>query len=85
MSDASPSLRDKRFTVTSVTKTDPPAGLTEGNWFRYTIGEGNSMIVGTRSGNLQSVRKHAEEFAETLNQRAIHGFSTYSTRKIQTK
>ena len=78
-------LKEREFVVIDVVATDPPEGITGGNWFRYTIGHGSSPITGIRSGSLKSVRRHAEEFAENLNQRALHGYSAYVTRRSRNK
>ena len=74
---------DRQFEVTSIEKTEPPADETEGNWYQYTIGEGDSAITGVRAGSLESVRKHAEEFAENLNRRSALGYSAYAARRTQ--
>ncbi len=85
MSDSFDSLGEREFFVIDVVKIDPPDGMSGGNWFRYTIGHGSSPITGIRSGNLKTVRRHAEEFAENLNRRALHGYSAYAARKLQKK
>ena len=74
---------ERHFAVTSIEKTEPPADETAGNWYQYTIGEGDSAITGKRAGSLASVRRHAEEFAENLNKRAALGYSAYATRRSQ--
>lgn len=83
MSDKSDKISERQFAVTSIEKTEPPADETEGNWYQYTIGEGDSAITGKRAGSLASVRKHAEEFAENLNRRAALGYSAYAARRLQ--
>ena len=85
MVDTFDSLGEREFVVTAVVETRPPAGVSGGNWFRYTIGHRFSPIVGIRSGSLETVRHHAEEFAANLNLRALHGYSAYATRKAQEK
>ncbi len=67
--------------MTEVVRTGPPRGLSGGTWYRYTIGHESSPISGIRSGSLASVRRYAEEFAENLNQRALHGYSAYAPRR----
>jgi hypothetical protein len=74
-------LGDREFIVTAVVETRPPRGASGGSWFRYTIENRFSPISGIRSGSLETVRRHAEEFAETLNLRALKGYSAYATRK----
>lgn len=83
MSEKSDKTADRQFAVTSIEKTEPPADETEGNWYQYTIGVGDSAITGKRAGSLESVRKHAEEFAENLNRRSALGYSAYAARRLQ--
>jgi len=75
----------RQFHVASIEKIDPPAGISGDNWYQYTIGEGDSAITGKRSGSLKSVRLHAEEFADNLNQRSALGYSAYAARRTQKK
>ncbi len=70
-----------KYKVLSVEKTEPPKGLPEGLWHRYVIGQDDSRIEGFKPGSLQTVTRHAEEFAENLNARASKGYSTYAARK----
>jgi len=83
MSEKTEKLLERQFAVTSIEKTEPPADETGGNWYQYTIGEGDSAITGKRAGSLESVRKHAEEFAENLNRRSALGYSAYAARRLQ--
>jgi len=83
MPDTKDELDDRKFHVTGIEKTEPPAGMNEDNWYQYTIGEGVSVIRGKRSGSLKSVKEYAEEFAENLNQRAALGYSAYAARRLQ--
>jgi hypothetical protein len=78
------STNDNKYRVVSVTKANPPAGMEDGDWYRYVIGQGSSHMECTRLGTLNAVTKHAEEFAESLNLRASKGYSAYAARK-QTK
>lgn len=78
-------LGDREYIVTEVVKTRPPKGMDKGNWYRYTIGHGSSPISGVRSGNLESVRRYAEKFAENLNLRALQGLSAYAVGRLQKK
>jgi hypothetical protein len=75
-----PTTNSNKYQVISVEKTDPPAGMEDGNWFHYVIGQGTSKIEGTRMGTLKGVTKHAEEFAENLNLRGTKGYSAYTSR-----
>ena len=71
---------EDRYRVISIEKSDPPEGMTEGNWYRYVIGQGKSRIEGLRLGNLKSVREHVMGVAENLNERAHRGYSTFVSR-----
>ena len=75
----------RKFPVTSIEKTDPQKGVTEGEWYEYVIGYGTSEIKGKRSGTLKSVTAYVKEYAENLNQRSTLGYSAYAARKPSTK
>lgn len=75
----------RKFPVTSIEKTDPPNGETEGEWYEYVIGQGTSEIKGKRSGTLKSVTAYVKEYTENLNQRSTLGYSAYAARKPSTK
>jgi len=83
MSDKTDKIDERHFVVTSIEKIDPLDDETEGNWYQYTIGEGDSAITGKRAGSLESVRRHAEEFADNLNRRSALGYSPYAARRTQ--
>jgi len=83
MPDKTDQTDERHFAVTSIEKIEPPADESDGNWYQYTIGEGDSAITGKRAGSLASVRKHAEEFADNLNRRSALGYSPYTTRRTQ--
>lgn len=70
-----------KFPVTSIEKTDPPEGETDGEWYEYVIGSGSSAIRGKRAGSLKAVKAYVEEYAENLNQRSALGYSSYAARK----
>jgi hypothetical protein len=72
---------DRKFRVTSVEKSDPPEGISEGEWYHYVINQGPSKITGQRSGTRNSVVDYAEEFVENLNRRLALGYSAYGARK----
>ena len=78
-------LGEREFYVTEVVPIDPPEGASDDNWFRYTLEHGSSPITGIRPGTLRSVRRHAEEFAESLNQRALGNTSTHAMRRGRPK
>ncbi|MBT8436775.1 MAG: hypothetical protein KJP11_05340 [Gammaproteobacteria bacterium] len=86
MTDSSDSeVSVRKFPVTSIEKTDPPDGVTEGEWYEYVIGEGTSEIKGKRSGTLKSVTAYVKEYAANLNERSTLGYSAYAARKPTTK
>jgi len=76
-------VEENKFPITSIEKTDPPDGETEGEWYEYMIGEGSSAIRGIRSGSLKAVTAYVKEYAENLNQRSTLGYSSYAARKVQ--
>jgi len=82
MTDSSDSeVSVRKFPVTSIEKSDPPDGVTEGEWYEYVIGEGTSEIKGKRSGTLKSVTEYVKEYAANLNERSTLGYSAYAARK----
>ena len=74
---------DKPFTILSIEKTDPPENVSGGEWYRFTIEHKTAQINGFRSGTLRSVKKHLEEYVETLNTRAALGYSAYAAKKVK--
>ena len=76
---------ERKFTVTSIDKTDPPEGESDGEWYEYVIGEGSSAIRGKRAGSLKAVTAYVKEYAENLNQRSTLGYSSYAARKPASK
>jgi hypothetical protein len=73
-------LDKKEYKVELVEETTPPEGVSDGNWFLYVVGEGKNRVKGKISGTLASATKHAEDFAEKLNERAAKGGSYYNPR-----
>lgn len=74
-------LGTDKYRVVSVEGTEPPQGVTNGNWYRYVIGDGSSKIEGMKSGSLATVTEHAHDVARDLNERAARGGSFYSPRQ----
>ena len=72
---------NNQYRVISVEKTDPPEGMTDGDWYHYIIGYGRSKIEGLRCGTRKAVTQHAEDFAENLSTRTTKGYSAYAARK----
>ena len=85
MSDNSDILGDREYVVTEVVATEAPKGNPAGKWYRYTITNATSPITGVRAGTKKSVQEYAEEFAESLNERALMGYSAYGARRLQKK
>ncbi len=85
MTDRDEETGKRFFEVTEIVKISPPTatGVSGGTWYQYTIGTGDSAIRGKREGTLDSVKKHAKEFAVNLNERASLGHSAYATRRQQ--
>ncbi|MDH5190502.1 MAG: hypothetical protein OEW89_04560 [Gammaproteobacteria bacterium] len=75
------SIIKRKYRVESVEKCEAPQGMPEGNWHRYTIGQGGSKLEGYKPGTLKVVTQHAETVANDLNERAAGGKSTYASRK----
>lgn len=73
---------DPKFRLISIEKIDPPTDNSNEEWYHYVIGQGTSKIDGKRSGTLNSVTQHAEEYIDNLNQRSWLGYSAYATRKV---
>ena len=71
------------FIVSSVEKTDAPAGCEGEGWYRYVLERGASTIVGSRRGTLQQVRTHAREYAAEINNRAANGGASTWSPKIK--
>jgi len=71
----------RKFHVISIEKSEPPKGMTKGDWYHYVIGGGSSQITGKRSGTLKSVTDHVEEFVGNLNQRTARGYSPNAAQK----
>ena len=74
---------ENKYSVTSIEKTDPPEGVTDGDWYEYVIGTGASEIRGKRSGTKKAVTAYVKEYAENLRQRSALGYSSYTSRKTQ--
>ena len=73
--------QERKYEVVSIEKTDPPDGMPNGDWHRYVIGRGGSVIEGFQPGSLKAVTRYVEAYVEELNARSIKGFSAYTSRK----
>jgi hypothetical protein len=64
------------YSLKSVEKSEPPRGMQEGEWHKYTLVRGKLEIIGIRFDTLKAVTQHAKELAETINAR--NGWSCIS-------
>ncbi|MDH5648040.1 MAG: hypothetical protein OEY67_00165 [Gammaproteobacteria bacterium] len=72
---------DKTYQVVAVEKTEPPAGMKGGSWYKYIIALEDHAIVGNRRGTLKQVTEYANECAENLSSRVARGTSTWVSRR----
>ncbi|MGD8742236.1 MAG: hypothetical protein PVH46_02350 [Granulosicoccaceae bacterium] len=70
---------DRTYKVVAVEKTEPPAGIEGGDWYRYVIARENETIVGNRRGTLKEVTQHANECAQNLSYRVAGGTPYWSS------
>jgi len=73
--------RDKTYRVEAVEKTERPAGIETGTWYRYVITLEDKTIIGNRSGTRTQVTEYAKECAANLSARYARGTSTWSSSK----
>lgn len=64
-----------RFEIKSIGRCEPPTGIIGGDWYQYIVGQEESRITGYKSGTLESVTEHVEEFIAGLNDRSARGYS----------
>lgn len=62
-------LDDDPFTLKSITKSEPPAGVDSENWHRYIITQGHNTIVGQLQGSRANTERAVLEIIERLNER----------------
>jgi len=67
------------YKVVIVEQTEAPSGM-PGDWYRYVIQRGASEIVGLQTGGLNKVTEHAENFAESLNERLTKKVYAYGSQ-----
>lgn len=72
-----------RYRLATIEATSPPDGMPEGDWYQYIVEYGKSKMNCVRSGTLEEVTRHAEEFVENLNTRTAVGYSSYAQRKVK--
>lgn len=68
------------YTVVTVEQIEPPTGGIPGSWYRYVIQRGESTIDGQHAGDLHEVTEHAENFAESLNERLTKKIYAYGSQ-----
>jgi hypothetical protein len=62
-------LDDDPFTLKSISKSEPPAGVDSENWHRYVITQGHNTIVGQLQGSKANTERAVLEIVERLNER----------------
>lgn len=62
---------EEHFEIVSVTPTETPAGMEDGEWHCYKIAQGSNIIRGYRLGNRRAVVEAAEEIVTQLNERRL--------------
>lgn len=62
-------LDDSPFTLKSITKSEPPAGGDNDNWYRYVITQGANTIVGQMQGSRAASERAVQEIIDRLNER----------------
>lgn len=72
---------EKTYHVVSVVKTEPPAGIEGGTWYRYEIALESNSIVGNRRGTLQQVTEYARDCAENMSARVARGNRKQTSKK----
>jgi hypothetical protein len=74
-------IQEQSFSVISVEKIEPIAGMVDEGCYRYIIECGRRRIVGTRFGTLQEVSRHAKTCVDELNRRRNNsGYSFWLRR-----
>ncbi len=68
------------FTLKSIRKEQPPAGVEGIDWHRYVITQADNTIVGHRQGSTSSVRLAIEEIVLHLNERRVR-YSSHTVVK----
>ncbi|MDH5631802.1 MAG: hypothetical protein OEZ10_02280 [Gammaproteobacteria bacterium] len=68
-----PASPEESYHVLSVEKAERPAGIKDGNWYRYEIALGRNTLVGNRRGTLQQVTQYAEDCARNMSERIARG------------
>ncbi len=78
--DTKVSAQPEPFRLVSIERTDPPAGATGKNWYRYTIRQGANAINGYLQGTATGVRHTAEQIVGQLNERRAGRWGYRTTR-----
>jgi len=78
-------LSSRKYCLTSIEKSDPPADMPSGNYCQYVVMYGDSAINCVRAGTLKEVTLHAEDFVKNLNSRSTMSYSNYAPRNNKNK
>jgi hypothetical protein len=62
-------IHSHHYQLMSVEKTTAPTGASGGQWYRYVIKSGNSVMSGIVSGTQKQVTAHAGKVIEQINTR----------------
>ncbi len=62
-------MNEEDYEVVSVEPTDPPGDMVGTGWHCYIIVQGSNTIRGYQRGNIETVRRAAEENVARLNDR----------------
>lgn len=62
-------LEESPYILETIDRSEPPAGCTGSNWYRYTIVQGTNKIVGYRQGNRRDVTDDTRNTVRELNER----------------
>lgn len=62
-----------KYRVTKIEKTTAPDGEPGGNWYRYVIEKGKSVMECKKAGTLKAVTAHAKGVADMINSRNTKG------------
>jgi len=75
-------IKEKSFSVVSVERIEPIAGMIEESCYRYVIESDDGRIVGIRRGTLQQVSSHAKVFIDEVNSRGENpSYSVWTRRR----
>lgn len=79
-SEAKVSAQPEPFRLVAIERTEPPAGASGKNWYRYTIRQGANAINGYLQGTATAVKHTAEQIVGQLNERRAGRWGYRTTR-----